>query len=113
MVVNGQRYLIPVVDPQEPEETIDLIIVALKHHQLSDAIQSLEKLVGEHTIILSMMNGLDSEEMIAAVYGWDKVMYGLSAGIDALRQGNRINYTKPGKHYFGEAQNEELSPRVK
>jgi len=113
LVVNGQRYLIPVVDPQAPEETIDLIIVALKHHQLADAIQTLEKLVGEHTIILSMMNGLDSEEMIAAVYGWDKVMYGLSAGIDALRQGNRINYTKPGKHYFGDAQNEELSPRVK
>jgi len=113
LVVNGQRYLIPVIDPQEPDGTIDLIIVALKHHQLADAIQSLEKLVGDHTIFLSMMNGLDSEAMIASIFGNDKVIYGLSAGIDALRQGNRINYTKPGKHYFGEAQNEILSPRVK
>ena len=113
LVVNGQRYLIPVVNPLEPDGTADLIIVALKHHQLANALRALVKLVGEDTIILSMMNGLDSEEMIAAVYGIDKVMYGLSVGIDALRQDNRINFTKPGKHYFGEAQNDVLSPRVK
>ena len=113
LVVNGERYLIPVVDPQASGQEANLIIVALKHHQLAGALPSLKKLVGERTIILSMMNGLDSEEMIAEVYGWDKVMYGLSVGIDALRQGNRINFTKPGKHYFGEAQNKVFSERVK
>jgi len=112
LVVNGQRMLFPVVDPLAPDGTADLIIVALKHHKLAEALPSLEKLVGEHTIILSMMNGLDSEAMIASEYGMDKVMYGLSVGIDALRQGNRINFTKPGKHYFGEAQNKVFSERV-
>ncbi len=113
LVVNGQRSLFPVVDPTKPGNKADLIIVALKHHQLADALPLLDNLVGEDTIILSMMNGLDSEEMIAEIYGWDKALYGLSVGIDALRQGNRINFTKPGKHYFGEAQNIMISKRVK
>jgi 2-dehydropantoate 2-reductase len=58
------------------------------------------------------MNGLDSEEIIGSVYGMDKVLYAISVGIDAVRQGNRITFTKPGKHYFGEATNAHLSPRV-
>lgn len=113
LVVNGQHCLFPVVEPLKPGNAADLIIVALKHHQLADALPLLDKLVGKDTIILSMMNGLDSEDMIAEIYGWDKVLYGLSVGIDALRQGNRINFTKPGKHYFGEAQNNVISKRVK
>jgi 2-dehydropantoate 2-reductase len=113
LVVNGQRCHFSVVDPIKPRITADLIIVALKHHQLADALPVLDKLVAEGTIILSMMNGLDSEGMIAEIYGWDKVLYGLSVGIDALRQGNRINFTKPGRHYFGEVQNNNISKRVK
>jgi 2-dehydropantoate 2-reductase len=40
------------------------------------------------------------------------MLYTISVGIDALRQGNRITYTKPGKHYFGDAVNTRLSQRV-
>jgi len=58
------------------------------------------------------MNGLESEEYIGSIYGMDKVLYAVSVAIDALRQGNQITYTKPGKHYFGEAINAHLSQRV-
>ena len=58
------------------------------------------------------MNGLDSEEIIGAAYGMDKVLYAISVGIDAVREGNQITYTKPGMHYFGEATNTQVSPRV-
>jgi 2-dehydropantoate 2-reductase len=34
-------------------------------------------------------------------------------GIDALRQDGRVTYTTPGKLYVGEADNRELSPRVR
>jgi hypothetical protein len=49
------------------------------------------------------MNGLDSEPYIGSVYGMDKVLYAVSVGIDALRDGNRVSYSKPGTHFFGEA----------
>jgi 2-dehydropantoate 2-reductase len=59
------------------------------------------------------MNGLDSEETLAAAYGADKVLYATSVGIDAQRQGNQIAYSSPGKHYVGQARNDTISPRVR
>jgi 2-dehydropantoate 2-reductase len=113
LVVNGTRYLLPVTHPDEATAPADLIIVALKHHHLPEAIPDLQKLVGRQTTILSVMNGLDSEEFIGSVYGMDKVLYAVSVGIDAVRQGNQITYTRPGKHYFGETVNPQISERVR
>lgn len=112
LVVNGKFYAIPVIHPDEATSPVDLIIVALKHHHLEEAVQGLEKLVGDSTTIISIMNGLESEEYIGSIYGMDKMLYAVSVAIDALRQGNQITYTKPGKHYFGEAINAHLSQRV-
>ena len=112
LVVNGKFYAIPVIHPDEATSPVDLIIVALKHHHLEEAVQDLEKLVGDSTTIISIMNGLESEEYIGSIYGMDKMLYAVSVAIDALRQGNQITYTKPGKHYFGEAINAHLSQRV-
>jgi 2-dehydropantoate 2-reductase len=41
------------------------------------------------------------------------VLYAISVGIDAVRRGNEISYTKPGKHYVGEVTNAEPSARVR
>ena len=112
LVVNGKSYAIPVIHPDEATSTVDLIIVALKHHHLEEAVQGLEKLVGDSTTIISVMNGLESEEYIGSIYGMDKMLYAISVAIDAVRQRNQITYTKPGKHYFGEASNTHLSQRV-
>ncbi|MBW2560315.1 MAG: ketopantoate reductase family protein [Deltaproteobacteria bacterium] len=113
LVVNGKPYAIPAIHPDEAASPVDLIIVALKHHHLEEAVHGLEKLVGDSTTIISVMNGLESEEYIGSIYGMDKMLYAISVAIDALRQGNRITYTKPGKHYFGEARNtRHLSQRV-
>lgn len=58
--VNGKRYLVPVVYPDEPFRPCDLIIVALKNHNLTQAVPDLKNLVGDQTTIVSVMNGLDS-----------------------------------------------------
>lgn len=112
LVVNGKSYAIPVIHPDAATSPADLVIVAVKHHHLEEAVQGLEKLVGDSTTIISVMNGLDSEEYIGSIYGMDKVLYAVSVAIDAVRQGNRITYTKPGRHYFGEARNIDLNHRV-
>jgi 2-dehydropantoate 2-reductase len=113
LVVNGKAYAPPVVHPDAASSPADLILVALKHHQLPDGIHDVRKLVGDHTTIVSAMNGLDSEEVIGSVYGADKVLYGITVGIDAVRQKNRITYTAEGKLYFGEADNAQPGPRVR
>jgi len=112
LVVNGKSYAIPVVHPDEATSPADLIIVALKHHHLEEAVQGLKKFIGESTTIISVMNGLESERYIGSIYGMDKMMYAISVAIDAVRQGYQITYTKPGKRYFGRAINIHLSQRV-
>ena len=113
VVVNGKHYSIPVVHPDTATQPVDLIIVALKNHNLPEAVHDLKNLVGDNTTIISVMNGLDSEEFIGSVYGMDKVLYTIAVAIDALREGNSVTYTNPGKIFFGEAQNTEVSERVR
>ena len=113
LIVNDRHYGISAVYPEDTSPPADLIIVALKHHHLQTALQEIQNRVGENTIFLSIMNGLDSEPIIGSVYGEDKVVYATAVGIDAQRAGNVVNYSKGGTIYFGEADNTVLSERVK
>jgi len=89
------------------------VIVAVKHHHLETAIRDMKNRVGTKTTILSVMNGIESEERIGAVYGMDAVLYAIAVGIDAVRVENRVSYTNQGKILFGEARNPFLTERVK
>lgn len=113
LIVNGKHYAIPVLQPEDRSPPADLLIVAVKHHDLDNAIQDMEHRIGDGTTILSVMNGIESEERIGAVYGMDKVLYAVSVGIDAVRMGNRVGYSHQGRVLFGEARNPSLTGRVK
>lgn len=110
--VNGRHYPIEVVRPGE-EKPADLVIVSVKHYHLDQAIQQIRRAVGAQTTILSVMNGIDSEERIGAVYGADKVLYGLALAIDAQRKGNSVAYKNLGRIVFGEKENTVLTDRVR
>jgi len=112
LFVNGKHYAIPVFSPEEKMPSSDLILVAVKNHHLPEAILDIRNAVGEGTHILSVMNGVDSEKQIGAVYGMDKVLYAVAVGIDAVREGDHITYSRNGKLYFGEARNRVLTERV-
>ncbi len=112
VIVNGTHYRIPVLRPDDVSEPYDLVIVAVKNQHLDDAIRDLKNRVGAETTIISVMNGIESEERIGAVYGMEKVLYCVSVGIDALREGNRVTYTTQGKLFFGEARNTSRTERV-
>ena len=111
--LNEKPYPVPVIDPGDKGPPADLVLVAVKNHHMSQALRDMSNLIGDDTNFLSVMNGVDSEEQIAAVYGKDRVLYAVAVGIDAVREGNRTTYTTQGKLFFGEAENRELSPRVR
>lgn len=112
VTVNGTTSRITVVRPEEATPVV-LLIVAVKYHHLDQAIAEMKQAVGPATTILSVMNGIDSEERIGAVYGMDTVLYGLTLGIDAVREHNAVTYSNLGRVLFGEKQNSILTPRVK
>lgn len=113
LIVNGKLHNIPVFKPEDILPNSDLIIVAVKHNQLDDAIREMRNRVGRETTIISVMNGIESEMKIGAAYGMEKVLYAVSVGLDGVREGNRVNFTKRGKIFFGEARNPSVSGRVK
>ncbi len=112
VVVNGQPYALPVIRPGETTVPADLVIVALKHDHLLGAVPDLVSVVGPQTVVISVMNGIDSEDIIGAAVGMEKVLYCIAVGMDALRDGNQVDYRNPGRLRFGEARNDSLSPRV-
>jgi 2-dehydropantoate 2-reductase len=112
LVVNGKKYPVPVIRPDDPAPPSDLVLVAVKAHHLEKALQDMSGRVGEGTILMSVMNGIDSEEHLGAAFGMDKVLYAVALGIDSVRQGNRVTYTNPGVVHFGEAKNPVISERV-
>lgn len=113
LFVNKRHYLLNVIRPEENTPPSDLIIVAVKHHHLEEAIRDISNRVGDDTLILSVMNGIESEEQIGAAYGREKVLFAVAVGIDAVRQDNCVTFSQLGKVFFGEARNTNLTERVK
>jgi 2-dehydropantoate 2-reductase len=110
--VNGRNYILPVARPHLPSSPADLIIVAVKYHHLAEAIGNIRAHVGKETIILSFMNGIDSEERIGSAFGMERVLYSMVLGIDAVRVGATVTFSTSGRVFFGEARNGSYSRRV-
>ncbi|MBM9604946.1 ketopantoate reductase family protein [Desulfopila inferna] len=100
--VNGRNYTIQARQPWEVSQPADLILVALKHHHLDEALPAIKAVTGPDTIILSVMNGLESEEIIGRACGMSNVLPAIAVGIDALREGDRFSYAQPGRIIFGQ-----------
>ena len=66
--INGKIYH-PEVWNSGETDAVDLLIVALKYGSLSAALESIQKVTTENTVIMSLMNGVDSEEIIAEKVG--------------------------------------------
>jgi len=113
VVVNGKRLDIPVYMPGHFPRPPDLVIVAVKHHHLDKAINDLQGVVGDETVILSFMNGIESEETIGSMLGPEKVLYSIVLGIDAVRISNSTTYSSQGRVFFGETTNNVHTERVK
>ena len=103
-VLNGRPFSFECVGPGE-RSLPDLVLVAVKNAQLPAAIADMGSHVGPRTLILSLMNGIASEVELAGAFGWDRVLYAMILGIDAVREGRRTSYSTGGTIHFGEARN--------
>ena len=98
---NGEPCDFHYVTTQDDAVPADLILVAVKSVHLKAALDTMRSHVGPDTLIISLLNGISSEEDIAAVYGWDKVVDCVAYGMDAVKEGNRLRYSQAGKLCIG------------
>jgi len=112
LAINGRPYELRYRDPGADGGPADLVIVAVKQHHLSRTIEDMAGSVGENTTILSLLNGLTSEEIIGEHFGIEKMLYSFCVETDATREGDSVSFTKVGTIVFGERTNERISDRV-
>jgi len=84
-------------------EPADLIIVACKFHHLNQIIEDMTPSVGKDTIILSLLNGISSEDIIGAKLGRERLPLAMIIGTDASHNGEETTYSNRGVIYFGDA----------
>lgn len=79
----------------------DLIIFAVKGKGLYDAMESAKSAVGENTIILSLLNGISSEEILAQYFPKGHIVHCIAQGMDAVKLGNKLTYSHKGELRIG------------
>lgn len=112
ITVNGTRLPLSFLAPGDAAPIADLIVIGVKWHQLQQAIAEVRPFVGEQTIILSLLNGVDSEDVISRELGIAQPLYSFVVETDAGRKGDDIEYRTLGTIVFGEKRNTTISPRV-
>lgn len=110
--LNGSSFYPKVVSSLDDSLKYDLIIFCVKNYQLKDAIDDVRSFVGENTVLLTLLNGVTARAAIHAEYPDNKVLYGLSMKIDAIRTENGVINTVDGEIHFGEADNTIISDEV-
>ena len=100
-IFNGKELILDYILPDDTNYKADLIIIATKYDGLNDAIKNIKNFVKEDTIILSLLNGVTSEELIAEVYGSKHVPLAYFIGHSAMRNGNIITHDGIGDIVFG------------
>ena len=111
--ING-RVFHPVVMTPEEAAGSDLLIVTVKYGALREILPAAAKIADEHTIVMSLLNGVDSEEILSEAVPREQILYSLIK-IASVREKNSVHFAPPsGKLgiYFGETKPPYDTPRV-
>lgn len=112
--INGEKYSLNIKSPKEAKGA-DMLLVTVKYPALDDALSDIADIVDDNTIVLSPMNGVNSEEIIGNKIGMEHIIYSMIR-ISSERTANNIRFngeTTPGL-YFGEPkQSEQAEPSEK
>lgn len=112
VIINGENYKFPVVTPETKGEPADLILIGVKGYGLKQAIQDIKNQVGKNTLILSLLNGVDSEDKLIEAFGEEHVLFCYMRMSIVMKDGKADFDPYWGKIHFGERKNDTCSERV-
>lgn len=98
--INGNviKFNVTQVSEMKP---VDLVIVATKSTGLESALDVMEPAIGKDTIIISVLNGISSEAVISERFGKERVLGCVAIGMDAMREGSKLEYCSKGRLQLG------------
>lgn len=86
VVINEKTYYPTILSPKEAKG-VDYLLVCTKYHGLHSTLDMIETIVDEHTKVLSLLNGIDSEEIIAGRIGAEHMIYSVMRISSERREG--------------------------
>jgi len=98
---NGIRQSFRFVPPDADAAPSDLVIFTVKSYDLPGAVRMAKGYIGDDTIILSFLNGIQSEGVIGKSYNPHKVFLSMVAGMDATKTDTSVRYSQIGYVAFG------------
>lgn len=101
--INGEPCTIPTL-PASEATPVDLVVLATKATGLDLALDTMERLVGPKTRVISLLNGITSEERVAARFGWGRTVLSVAQGMDAVFIGGALTFTHTGEIRLGPAE---------
>lgn len=113
LVINDRHFSLNVKSPDEAKGA-DLLFVTTKYDGLRDSLEDIAALTDDHTIVISLLNGVDSEEIIASRIGEEHLLYSVIK-IASERKGNviRFNGDKTIGIIYGEKGEDKHTDRVR
>lgn len=102
---NEKEYNFDYILPNNTSFKADLIIIATKDEGLEDAIKNIENFIHPETIIISVLNGIHSEEKIAKVYGEKHLLTSFFIGNSCIREGRHIRQDGNYEFFIGDKDN--------
>ena len=98
---NENRYDFNIAASDEKGIYVDLLIIAVKATKLNEAIDEAKNFVNEETIIISLLNGITSEDIIRDGLGKGHVIHCIAQGMDPIKKDNKVTYKNMGKLCLG------------
>ncbi len=106
---NGEECSFNYIAPEERTGPSDLLIFTVKNNHLDEAIEAVKNQVGPQTIIISLLNGITSENRIGQFYGTDNILLSVAQGMDAVKSNNKMSYENMGIICIGDKEPGYLS----
>ena len=105
---NGRRCDFRLIDANEAGNPADLVIFAVKATALAQAMEDAAGQIGPDTVLLSVLNGITSEQLLEQRFGGKNVVYCVAQGMDAVKLGGALTYTVMGQLCIGVPSAEKL-----
>ena len=105
--INGESVSFPVETPESLSFVPDLVIIATKENGLNAARDMALAVRADHTLFISLLNGISSEDILREKLGEQAVIDCVAIGMDAVRDGNTLTYSNLGRLQIGTDKTEQ------
>jgi 2-dehydropantoate 2-reductase len=110
--VTALRPVHAVADPAHAGGGFDLVLFTVKGYDTETAARALEPAVGTETAVLTLQNGVESGERLAAVLGPDRILVGTTVIAASLVEPGTIDQPSPMRRIDLGEPSGRLTPRV-